>query len=148
MRKERHAVKEKKNRPGKRAAKAQRHRAAPGRRNRPAASFFASFFVTLAVLGSVAAVVVADQNTRHIGWSADETSLAFSSQSQKLDVRLMGNSFVFDVGAIRGALSEYWEKRLVFDRLAPAPERLFTETAELGGCGMLRLYQKYLCRPI
>lgn len=121
---------------------------APAKRHHSVACFFTSFFITLAVFGTVAGVIIVDSNTRHIGWNTDSTALAFSSQSKRLNLTVFGGSYVIDFGAMQKAAAVYGKARDSFSRIAPAPGRFCGELLQLADTEVLNLYEKYLNKPL
>lgn len=65
---------------------------------RQASVFMTSFFVTLAVLGLIFGIFMVDKNTKEIGWGTENTTLAFSSSTQKLGMTVLGKNCSVSLG--------------------------------------------------
>lgn len=61
-------------------------------KRRQAAYFFTSFLTTLAVIGTIAGVMVVDFRSRAIGWNEGGASLAFSPQNGGMRMTVLGRS--------------------------------------------------------
>jgi hypothetical protein len=68
----------------------------PAPHKRRVSYFFASFFLTLAVLGLAVGIAIADKNSRRLGWNETSEVFAVSSTGKQVDMTMMGKNFTID----------------------------------------------------
>lgn len=86
--------------------------------------FLVSFVLSLALLGSLASVLVVDKNSRMVGWSEQRVELAFSNTAKSLEITVAGHSLAVDKKPVYLIGSFLGKLQTVYNYAKPAPDRL------------------------
>lgn len=89
--------------------------------------FLTSFVLTLAIAGTVASVIIVDQNSRNIGWSDQKATLAFSPNNKKMDFSIAGGNFNIDLTYFSKAQEIINKFQISYNLIKPVPNKLMDE---------------------
>jgi hypothetical protein len=96
-------------------------------KNKRISYFFTSFALTLAIAGTVAGIIIVDQNSRNIGWSDQKASLAFSSNNKKMDFSIAGGNYKVDLTYFDTAQEIINKYQTSYNLIKPVPNKLIDE---------------------
>jgi hypothetical protein len=115
----------------------------PAPRKRSASYFLAAFFLTLAAIGLIVGIAIADRNSRRLGWDEPSEVFAVSSAGKQIDVTMMGKNFTIETYSTTGFFVKLRQVAITFEpqpmqfieiawaRLESEADRLMSYSEEL-----------------